>query len=116
MSKIYFWDNGIRNAVIDDFDSIATRNDIGKLWENFAISERIKYLNWKNPNAKSFFWRNYNQSEVDYVEVDKKTITAFEIKWNSKKRHKVTNAFTNTYPNANTKVITPINFNEFYTN
>lgn len=116
MSKIYFWDNGIRNAVIDDFDSIATRNDIGKLWENFAISERIKYLNWKNPNAKSFFWRNYNQSEVDYVEVDKKTITAFEIKWNSKKRHKVTNAFTNAYPNANTKVITPINFNEFYTN
>lgn len=116
MSKIYFWDNGIRNAVIDDFDSIATRNDVGKLWENFAISERIKYLNWKNPNAKSFFWRNYNQSEVDYVEVDKKTITAFEIKWNSKKRHKVTNAFTNTYPNANTKVITPINFNEFYTN
>lgn len=116
MSKIYFWDNGIRNAVIDDFDSIATRNDIGKLWENFAISERIKYLNWKNPNAKSFFWRNYNQSEVDYVEVDKKTITAFVIKWNSKKRHKVTNAFTNTYPNANTKVITPINFNEFYTN
>lgn len=113
MHKIFFWDNGIRNAIIDQFDDVSVRTDIGKLWENFAISERMKWLAWNNAGVKSYFWRNYNQSEVDYVEVDKKKITAFEMKWNTAKKHKVTAAFTNAYPQAQTQIVTPINFISF---
>ncbi len=113
MQKIFFWDNGIRNAVLDQFDDVSIREDIGKLWENFMISERMKWLAWNAPNTKSYFWRNYNQSEVDYVEVHKKRITAFEMKWKASKSHKVTAAFTNAYPEAQTQIITPIHFAGF---
>ena len=113
MHKIFFWDNGIRNAIIDNFDDTSIRTDVGKLWENFIITERMKWLAWNNPGAKSYFWRNYNQSEVDYLEVNKKQITAYEMKWNTAKKHKLTAAFTNTYPEAQTEIITPINFANF---
>ncbi|MES2588940.1 MAG: ATP-binding protein [Bacteroidota bacterium] len=113
MSKIYFWDLGIRNAIIDDFDPISLRNDIGQLWENFIISERMKKNSNSQAKEKSFFWRNYNQSEVDYLETRKNEIDAFEIKWSKTKNHRVSTAFTNEYENANTKVITPSNFMEF---
>lgn len=113
MHKIFFWDNGIRNSIIDYFDDVSIRTDVGKLWENYMISERMKWIAWNNPTAKSYFWRNYNQSEVDYVEVDKKQITAFEMKWNTSKKFKVTSAFTNIYPEAQTQIITPLNFVNF---
>jgi predicted AAA+ superfamily ATPase len=113
MHKIFFWDNGIRNAIIDNFDDTSIRTDVGKLWENFIITERMKWLAWNNPSAKSYFWRNYNQSEVDYLEVNKKQIMAYEMNWNTAKKHKVTAAFTNTYPEAQTEIITPINFASF---
>jgi uncharacterized protein len=113
MSKIYFWDTGIRNAVIDNFEDLSMRNDVGKIWENFIISERMKLNAWEKPHVKSYFWRNYNQSEVDYVEVNRKQITAYEIKWNTRKKHQVSNAFTNAYPEANTEIITPMNFAKF---
>ncbi len=79
MSKIFFWDNGIRNAVIENFNDISNRLDIGALWENFVVSERRKWLAWNKPHIKSYFWRNYNQSEVDYVEQDGNMIHAYEI-------------------------------------
>lgn len=110
MSKIYFWDNGIRNAVIGNFDDLSVRRDIGELWENFIVSERMKHNAWLHPERQSFFWRNYNQSEVDYVELDNHQLSGFECKWNTKKKHKVTAAFTNVYPDARTEVITPRNF------
>jgi uncharacterized protein len=110
MSKIYFWDNGIRNAVIGNFDDLTVRRDIGELWENFVVSERMKINAWLHPERQSFFWRNYNQSEVDYVELDNHQLNAFECKWNTKKKHKVTAAFTNAYPDSRTEVITPRNF------
>lgn len=110
MSKIYFWDNGIRNAVIGNYTQLSNRTDLGQLWENFITAERIKHLKWTNSKAKSYFWRNYNQSEVDYVELENEHLTAFEMKWNTTKNHKVTKAFTNMYPNAETEVITPKNF------
>jgi predicted AAA+ superfamily ATPase len=113
MSKIYFWDNGIRNAVIDSFEDLSLRNDIGALWENFMISERMKWNAWEKPLAKSYFWRTYSQSEVDYLEVDKKRITAYELKWNGGKKHKVSTAFSNSYPKAESHVITPENFAPF---
>lgn len=113
MNKIYFWDVGIRNAVIDNFDDISMRNDVGALWENFMISERMKYMMWSDKKAKSFFWRNYNQSEVDYLEVDRKKIDAYELKWSTNRKHRVSQAFLNAYPDAFTHIITPQNFATF---
>jgi hypothetical protein len=113
MSKIYFWDNGIRNAVIEKFEDLSLRNDHGLLWENFMISERLKVNDWKENTIFSYFWRNYNQSEVDYVELERGKERAYEFKWNSKKQQKVSRAFTNLYPDAETDVITPRNFTEF---
>jgi len=113
MNKIYFWDNGIRNAIIEDFRPLELRNDIGALWENFLISERMKTKAWKEISAKSYFWRNLQQREVDYLEEQYGELSAYEIKWNSDKKHKITLAFTNAYPNAKTEIITPLNFKEF---
>jgi len=113
MNKIYFWDNGIRNAIIDQFNSLEIRNDVGALWENFLVSERLKMNQWYRPDAKSYFWRNYNGSEVDYIEKMDNKIYAMEMKWNTNKRHKVTAAFTNSYPEALAEVITPLNFASF---
>lgn len=113
MSKVYFWDNGIRNAIIDDFSPIESRNDQGKLWENFIISERMKLNAYKNHRIKSYFWRNYNQSEIDYTEVIKGKLSGYEMKWNIRKKHKISIAFTNAYPEAKTEIITPRNFSEF---
>jgi len=113
MSKIFFWDNGIRNAVIENFNDISNRRDIGSLWENFVVSERKKWLAWNKPHIKSYFWRNYNQSEVDYVEQDGNMIHAYEIKWNSQKKHNVSRAFMNAYPEATVQIITPRNISDF---
>ena len=113
MNKIYFWDNGIRNSIIDDFRPLELRNDIGALWENFLVSERMKMKAWKEITAKSYFWRNKQQREVDYIEEQYGELTAYEMKWNSEKNHKVTLAFTNAYPTAKTEIITPLNFKGF---
>ena len=107
MSKIYFWDNGIRNAIIGNFNSLGQRNDIGALFENFIISERLKLFAMNNEVPKAYFWRNYNQSEVDYIEISNGSINAYEIKWNTRKNNKVSKAFTNLYPEAHSEVITP---------
>ncbi|MEA3445672.1 MAG: ATP-binding protein [Bacteroidota bacterium] len=116
MNKILFWDNGIRNAIIDDFRDLSLRNDTGQLFENFIISERMKMNAWIRPSIKSYFWRNYNQSEVDYVEWNRNKLSAYEIKWNSRKNKYVSKAFTNLYPEADTEVITPENFMMFADN
>jgi len=113
MNKILFWDNGIRNAIIDDFRAISNRNDTGSLWENFIITERMKMINWKGKSIKSHFWRNLQQREVDYVELKKNKLYGFEIKWNTKKNNSVTKSFTNLYPKAQTEIITPTNFHKF---
>jgi predicted AAA+ superfamily ATPase len=113
MTKIIFWDNGIRNAIIQKFDDFQTRDDKGALWENFMIAERMKMNAWSGSKAKGYFWRNYNQSEVDYLEKDNRSLHAFEMKWNTHKNNKVSDAFTNAYPKAKTEVITPMNFMDF---
>ena len=69
--------------------------------------------NWLAPNCKSYFWRNYNQSEVDYIEINQNELLAYEIKWNIHKKHSVTKAFTNAYPNAKTDIVTPLSFSNF---
>jgi uncharacterized protein len=113
MSKVYFWDNGIRNAIIDDFRPLKLRNDVGALWENFLVSERMKMKAWKEYTANSFFWRNNQQREVDYLEKKHGELVAYEMKWNSDKKHKISLAFTNAYPKAKTHILTPLNFKSF---
>ena len=113
MNKIFFWDNGIRNSVIDNFNDINFRNDQGQLFENFIISERLKKHAWAQASVRSYFWRNYNQSEVDYLEETGEKLAAYEIKWNSNKKHKVSASFTNQYPLAQTEILQPNNFVPF---
>jgi uncharacterized protein len=108
MRKIYFYDIGIRNAVIDNFSPIELRNDVGALWENFVVMEIIKANAYAEKDRQYFFWRSLQQQEVDFIIKDEQTIAAYEMKWNNK--GKVTKAFTNAYPNAVVKVITPDNF------
>lgn len=111
--KYYFWDNGIRNAVLNDFTPVPQRNDIGALWENYAISERMKRNAYSHADGLPYFWRTTDQMEVDYLEVYGSKIKAFEFKWNPKKKSRVTKAFTNRYPEAEVETITPENFGEW---
>lgn len=105
--KIYFYDNGLRNAVINQFNPLNLRNDTGQLWENWFISERLKYLNNNEKHASRFFWRTLAQQEVDYIEDSNGEITAFECKWNSKAKGGVSRAFSNAYPTAKTHMVYP---------
>ncbi len=110
--KIYFYDNGIRNMVIGNFNPIDLRTDKGALWENFLISERIKQIEYKQSLAHTYFWRTKQQQEVDFVEENGGKIFGFEFKWRKKKNQKLPKTFTRTYK-AECKVIDKENFREF---
>lgn len=84
--KIYFWDNGVRNSLINDFRDLENRNDIGSLWENYLVSERLKYLRNNQLYRSSFFWRSLHQSEIDYLELYEDKLDAYEMKWNPKRK------------------------------
>lgn len=111
--KIYFHDNGIRNAVLNNFSPLSARTDKGALWENFFISERLKYLGNNEMDVKTWFWRTTQQQETDYIEEWEEKLLAFEIKWNPQKKVRLSKTFANAYPNHKFKVITPENFHEF---
>lgn len=112
--KIYFYDLGIRNSVIRDFRNIESREDVGGLWENFVITERMKQLSYERSFGKIWFWRTLQQKEIDIVEENNGTLTAIEIKWNAaKKDAKVPAQFSDAYPDALFKVITPDNVEEY---
>lgn len=112
--KIYFYDNGIRNAVIQNFAPLSLRQDTGALWGNFFISERIKANHYKGNYAKSFFWRTTQQQEIDYIEEADGKFTAFEMKWNPNKRQTTfPSPFLNNYPIKETVIITPENYLEW---
>jgi uncharacterized protein len=110
--KIYFYDNGIRNMIIGNFNPIDMRSDKGSLWENFLISERIKQNEYKQSLARVYFWRSKQQQEVDFVEENGGKISGFEFKWNKKKTQKLPKTFTETY-NAESRIIDRENFREF---
>ena len=112
--KIYFYDNGIRNALIANFQEIELRQDIGALWENFAIAERQKYLSNNNVWCNQYFWRTKAQQEVDFLEESNGELNAYEFKWNPNSKGKITKAFTNAYPQAKTQIITNENYLEFF--
>ncbi len=110
--KIYFYDTGVRNAVISDFSPMEFRTDKGALWENFLISERLKSIKYKKKRAKMFFWRTTTQSEIDYIEEVGKELNAWEFKWNKRSKVKTPLSFKNQYK-VEAKPITPENFNDF---
>ena len=112
--KIYFWDLGIRNALIGNMAPLENRNDTGALWENFLIAERMKYNSYSNSFAQSYFWRTKDQSEVDYLEEEDGNLSAYEFKWNpAKSKTKCPASFAAAYPSSTYKVITPDNIEEF---
>lgn len=113
--KIYFYDNGLRNAVINNFNPIDLRSDIGGLWENFLISERKKYIENNRKWSNSFFWRTTTQQEIDYIEEADGVLSAFEFKWKSKSKFKLPTAFSESYPNSTFKVIHQENVHDFLT-
>ncbi len=115
--KIYFWDNGIRNAVIGDYNILENRTDFGQLWENFLISERIKFLDDNRIYNKSYFWRTTQQQEIDYIEENESGsgIFAWEFKWNPKKKSKFPKTFCSGYADLlkHTDIINPNNYTDF---
>lgn len=111
--KVYFWDNGIRNAVIGNFAPPALRQDVGSLWENYLVSERRKALSYVQSPARSYFWRTTAQSEVDYVEETDGRFSAYEFKWNERRHPRRPMAFSAAYPESSWEVITPENHQGF---
>ena len=111
--KIYFYDNGIRNAIIRDFTPLPLRNDIGALWENYLTSERLKFLANNNTKVERYFWRTSQQQEIDYVEESEGKLKAFEMKWSPQRKSFISRTFTNAYPDAAVKVITPEIYEQF---
>ncbi|MGL2995204.1 ATP-binding protein [Flavobacterium sp. TSSA_36] len=111
--KIYFYDNGIRNALISNFNQIENRTDIGALWENFLISERMKHLNYSGKWVNYWFWRTKEQKELDYIEDSDGQITAFEFKWNPNTNVKFPKQFIANYPDSAFEIVHRDNF-EFF--
>jgi len=112
--KIYFYDNGIRNAIIRNFKPLTLRQDVGALWGNYLISERIKFLSTNKINCRYYFWRTYQQQEIDWIEEKDGVFYAYEFKWNPKKtKKKFPVTFTANYKIEKTMVVTPENCHEF---
>ena len=112
--KLYFYDNGIRNAILGNFNSIDTRQDIGQLWENYLISERVKYLHYEKIYAQQFFWRTKQQQKIDYLEEIDGKLFIWEFKWNPKKRASFSKTFLNNYQVEEIKTINNENYWEFF--
>ncbi len=111
--KIYFWDNGIRNAIIGNFSGIDQRTDSGALWENYLVSERLKLNTYLDKERESFFWRTTQQQEIDYVEVENGKIYAYEFKWSTHKKSKIPLTFRKAYKPVIESIINPDNYEDF---
>lgn len=112
-TKVYFYDLGVRNQLIENFSDLNLRNDIGALWENFCILERRKYLEYNQITVSSYFWRNYQKQEIDYIEEKDGTLNCFEFKFNDRKKAKLPKSFAESYPNHTFGVVSGDNWMEF---
>jgi len=112
-SRYYFWDNGVRNAIIQNFNDLSARMDTGMMWENYCVSERMKKQRNHHVLFNNYFWRTYDQQEIDMIEEIGGELYAFEFKWNESKKVNVPAAFRKAYPNAVFETITPKNFLDF---
>jgi len=115
MNRWYFYDNGIRNAVIRNFNTLNFRMDKGELWENYLMAERIKYNAYKRNRVNYYFWRTYDQQELDLVEEDAGILRGYEFKWNSRKKAKVPGGWKNSYPGSEFSVVNTDNYLDFIT-
>ncbi|HCC31247.1 MAG TPA: ATPase [Marinilabiliales bacterium] len=112
--KVYFLDNGVRNAILGNFNLVQQRTDVGPLWENYLMVERMKKQEYSGFYGKRFFWRTTQNQEIDLIEDIDGKLSAFEFKWNPKSKwDKIPRSFTNSYPDAYTEVITPENYLDF---
>lgn len=111
--KIYFYDNGVRNALIGDYKPLALRTDTGALWENYIISERMKHNAYTAFYGKSYFWRTQQQQEVDYIEDYDGVLHAYEFKWSGTKQPRLTDTFAKNYPDHTFSVVNPDNYQAF---
>ena len=111
--KYYFWDNGIRNSIIKDFTPLPQRNDVGILFENYLVSERLKRNLYSKADGLPYFWRTTDQMEVDYIEALGTNLSAYEFKYNPAKKSRITKAFANRYPQASLQTITIDNYDSF---
>lgn len=113
--KIYFYDNGIRNALLSAFQPLAIRlpADTGALWENFMVSERIKFLKHNRMWRNTYFWRTHQQQEIDFIEEYDGKLESYEFKWNPAKKVRAPKTFLDAYPEATFKAISPDNYWEF---
>jgi predicted AAA+ superfamily ATPase len=111
--KIYFYDNGIRNALIANFNQPESREDVGALWENFIISERIKHLHYSGKWVNYWYWRTKEQKEIDFIEEADGKITAYEFKWNPKTKVKQPKQFREAYKSSTFQVIHRENMEDF---
>lgn len=112
-NKWYFYDNGIRNALINNFNSLSVRDDQGQLWENYLIAERLKKQEYLRMHHSNFFWRTHTKQEIDWVEEKDGALVGYEFKWTSKKNVKSPALWTKAYPNAGFQVIHPKNYLDF---
>ena len=115
MNRWYFFDNGIRNTLIANLNPLALRNDAGELWENYIISERVKYQQYTGVLANNYFWRTYEQHEIDWIEESGGRLHAFEMKWKASKKARVPKLWQTAYPEATFQTITPENYMEWIT-
>ena len=104
-NRWYFHDNGIRNAIINNFTRLESRTDVGALWENYLASERVKYQNYTQKEAINYFWRTYDQQELDWLEEENGNLKGYEFKWNENRKAKIPTAFAKAYPEATFEVI-----------
>lgn len=113
--KIYFYDLGIRNAVLGNFTplNLRTREEVGHMWENFMVAERMKLNEYQRKFTKSYFWRTEQQKEVDLIEVQDGRLSAFEFKWDPNKKVKKPDQFISAYPGASFESVSPKNAAEF---
>ena len=111
--KIYFYDCGIRNAIINDFNPVRSRVDAGALWENYVISERMKFLRYTNVDVHSYFWRTTQQQEIDLIEEREGGFYVYECKWNEKAKSRFPETFTRNYKVESAQVIHPGNIENF---
>jgi predicted AAA+ superfamily ATPase len=112
-SKYYFYDTGLRNAVIQNYNPLALRNDAGPLWENFMVMERLKARSYGGIFARDYFWRTWEQQEIDLLEDYDGRLHAYEFKWSPKKTPKVPRLFKETYPDSSFVAVSPDNFLEW---
>ena len=111
-SRYYFYDLGVRNALIANFNEIDLRNDIGELWENFIFIERLKKRSYTNIFANVYFWRTWDQKEIDIVEEREGKLFGYECKW-SKGKTKVPKDWVESYPEASFEIVNKGNYLDF---